>query len=151
MLCLMSPAVPGSPRCCWPSWSLAAPSVPPQLQLFLTRCLGQQHYFYVYSMQQGPHHSSQGLLCCPQPSVILCFAQSLPCLLVLFSLPLAASPVFRLAGTESQRKGTACWVPWRRHQVLVKVVETNGKWWGFSTCAQCIRRQILLGKILSVV
>lgn len=124
---------------------LSAPAFP------LTRCLGQQHYFYVYNMQQGPHRSSQGLFCCPQPSAILCFAQSLPCLLVLFSLPLAACLGFQLTGTASQGKGTTGWVPWRRHQVLVKMVEPNGKWWGFSTSAQCIKRQILQGKILSVI
>lgn len=35
MSSLMSPAMPGSPQCCWPSWRLAAPSVFPQLQRFL--------------------------------------------------------------------------------------------------------------------
>lgn len=128
--------------------SLCPPSAP---AFPMTRCLGQQHYFHVYNKKQGSHHSSQGLLCCPQPSVILCFAQSLPCLLVLFSLPLAACPEFRLAGTPSQRKGTTCWVPQRRHQVPVKIVECNGKWWGFNTCAQCVREKILQGKILSVI
>lgn len=56
-------------------FSLSRPSAP---AFPMTRCLGQRHYFYVYNMQQGSHHSSQELFCCPQPSVILCFAQ-MPC------------------------------------------------------------------------
>ena len=53
--------------------SLRLPSAP---ALPTTPGLGQQHYFYVYNMQQGSHHSSQGLFCCPQQSVTLCFAQN---------------------------------------------------------------------------
>lgn len=47
--------------------------------------LGRQHWFYVYNMQQGSHHSSQGLFCCPQQSVTV-LPKSLPCLPVLFFL-----------------------------------------------------------------
>lgn len=81
-------------------------------------------------------------LFCPHPcSACLCFS--------LYPPPRAwmSSAV---AETPSQKKRTMCWVPQRRHQTLVKIVECNAKWWGFNSCAKCIRRQILQGKILSV-
>lgn len=152
MCCLMSPAVPGSPRCCWPSWGLAAPSVPPQLQLFLWLAALASGTIFMYTTRSKalitPH---RGCFAALSHLSFFVLPKSLPCLLVLFSLPLAPCPEIQLAGTPSLRKGTTCWVPWRRHQVLVKIVECNGKYWGFSTCAQCRRRQILRGKILSVI
>lgn len=57
--------------------SLRFPSAP---DLPTTPGLGQQYYFYAYIMKQGPHRSSQGLFCCPQQSVMLCFVQ-IPALL----------------------------------------------------------------------
>lgn len=65
--------------------SLCPPSAP---DFSVTRCLGQRHYFHVYKMQQSSHHSSHGLFCCPQPSVILCFAQFLPWCLCFCPYPL---------------------------------------------------------------
>lgn len=70
-----------------------------------------------------------------------------------FSLhpPLHAQTSSAVEETPSQKGCTTCWVPWRRRQTLVKIVECNAKWWGFNSCAKYIRRQILQGKILSVI
>jgi len=86
--CLTSPAMPGSPRCCWPSWGLAAPSVSPQLQLFLQflALAGSTSFMYTTCSKalMTPHRgcpaalSSLSLFVLPKP---------LPWLPVLFSLP----------------------------------------------------------------
>lgn len=129
--------------------SLCLPSAP---ALPTTPGLGRQHCLHVYNVQQGSHHSSQGLFCCPQQYGTLCLPKSLPCLPVFSSLhPSYAQTSPVAAQTPSQQKCTKCWVPWRRHQMLVKVVECNVKWWGFNPCAKCTRKQILQGKILSVI
>lgn len=119
--------------------------------------LGQQHYCCVDDMQQGSHHSSQGLFPCPQQSVTLFssfFFGPNPCpACSCFSLhpPLHARTSSVVAETPSQKECMTYWVPWRRRQTLVKIVECNAKWWGFNSCAKCVRRQILQGKILSVI
>lgn len=84
--------------------SLCPPSAP---AFPMTRCLGQRHYFYVYNTQQGSHHSSQGLFCCPQPYVILSFAQipALPtCAFLLTPCSMPGNPV----GWDTITKDAGC-------------------------------------------
>lgn len=109
--------------------------------------------FYVYNRPQDSHHSSQGLFCCPQQPVALCFVQipALPACAFLFTPPLHARASSAMAETPSQKKVTMSWVPWRRHPTLVKIMECNMKWWGFNSCAKCIKRWILQGKIPSEI
>lgn len=157
MCCLMSPATPGSPRCCWASWGPAASAVSPQLQLFLQLpALASSTTVVQTTCSKALITPHKG--CFPAlSSRSLCFLlffwpKSLPCLLVLFSSPpLHARTSSVVAETPSQKECMTYWVPWKRCQTLVKIVECNAKWWGFNSCAKCVRRQILQGKILSVI
>lgn len=84
----MSPAMPGSPRCCWPGWGLAAPSVSPELQLFLRLLALPGSAIFMYTTGRKtlitPHRVCFAALSSLSLSVL---PKSLPCLLVLFSLP----------------------------------------------------------------
>lgn len=150
LCCLMSLAMPGSPQCCWPSWGLAAPSVSPQLQLFLRLlALAGSTVFMYTTCSKALITSHWGCFAALGSLSLFVLPKSLPFLPVLFSLPPTPCPDV-LRETPLQKERTTCWVPQRRHQTLVKIVECNAKWWGFSSCAKCIR-QILQGKILSVI
>lgn len=103
------------------------------------------------------HHAARlsslltGAILLPSVSLTV-LPKSLPCLIMLFSLAPAPCPMSSVtAGTPSLKKRTMCWVPPRKHQRLVKVVQCNAKWWGFNSCAKCVRRKILEMKILSVI
>lgn len=85
---LLSPAVPGSARCCRPSGGLAAPSVSPELPLFLRLLALAGSAIFVYTTcRKALVTPRRGCFAALSSLSLSVLPKSLPCLLVLISLP----------------------------------------------------------------